>query len=251
MHASGTFVILVVQNARVGYFNGKVIIISAPTSFEINPSIPEADPLRLRGVLQQCLDPHSSVVHSKNNQYQRISIASILQRLSIVPETIETTIAVVLRFIKEDQFYYTTCPLQFNDKECKKKCSKLAENLWLCPRCQTQFPECNYKYLLQMKLQDHTGSVWAKAFDEVGTKLLSLSANELYILQYDLTIEKTPHSILNKVMFKHYSFTALVSTDTYNFERKIKVTINKVQRLNFEDESTYLLAEIARMGATA
>ncbi|XP_059071532.1 replication protein A 70 kDa DNA-binding subunit A-like [Cryptomeria japonica] len=137
MHASGTFVILVVQNARVGYFNRKVINISVSTTFEINPYIPEADPLRLRGIVQQCLDPHSSVVHRKNNQYQRMSIPSILQCLSIVPKTIETTITVVLHFIKEDQFYYTACPLQFNSKECKKKCSKLAENLWLCPRCQT------------------------------------------------------------------------------------------------------------------
>ncbi|XP_059070286.1 replication protein A 70 kDa DNA-binding subunit A-like [Cryptomeria japonica] len=184
MHASGTFVILVVQNARVGYLNGKVINVSASTTFKINPSIPEADPLHLRGCLQLCLDSHSLDVHAKNNQYKRMSIASILECLSIVPETIETTITAVLQFIKREQFYYTTCPLQFNGKECKKKCTKLAENLWLCPRCQTQFPEF------------------------------------------------------------------LVSTDTYNSESRIKVTIKKAQRLDFEAECSYLLAEIARMGAT-
>ncbi|GLJ50360.1 hypothetical protein SUGI_1073090 [Cryptomeria japonica] len=102
MHASGTFVILVVQNARVGYFNGKVINISTSTTFKINPSIPKADPLGLRGPVKQSLDPHSSGVHDKNSQYQRMTIASILQHLSIVPETIETTITTILRFIKED-----------------------------------------------------------------------------------------------------------------------------------------------------
>ncbi|XP_059076742.1 replication protein A 70 kDa DNA-binding subunit E-like [Cryptomeria japonica] len=103
----------------------------------------------------------------------------------------------------------------------------------------------------RMKLQDHTGTIWANAFDEVGTELLSLSAKELYMLQYDLTIEKTPRNILKKAMFKHYSFTALVSTDTYKSERKIKVTINKVQRLNFKADFTCLLVEIARMRAAA
>ncbi|GLJ15592.1 hypothetical protein SUGI_0256240 [Cryptomeria japonica] len=117
MPPSGTFFIRVVQNARVGYFNGKVINISASTTFTINPPIPEADPLHLKGPVQQCLDPHSLGVHDKNSQYQRISIASILQALSVVPKTIETTITAILRFIKEDQFYYTTCPLQFNGKE--------------------------------------------------------------------------------------------------------------------------------------
>ncbi|XP_057855827.2 replication protein A 70 kDa DNA-binding subunit A-like [Cryptomeria japonica] len=159
MHTSGTFIILAVQNARVGYFNEKFINVSASTTFEINPSIPEAEPLRLRGIVQQCLDPHSSAIHYKNNQYQRMSIASILQCFSIMPETIETTITTILRFIKEEPFYYTTCPLQFNGKECEKK--------------------------------------------------------------------------------------SLVSTDTYNSERRIKVTINKVQRLDFKAESTCLLAEIA------
>ncbi|XP_059068550.1 replication protein A 70 kDa DNA-binding subunit A-like [Cryptomeria japonica] len=104
MHASGTFVILAVQNARVGYFNGKFINISASTTFKINPSIPEADPLHLRGPVQQCLDPHSLDVHAKNSQYKRMSIASILECLSVVPETIETTITAVLRFIKGEQF---------------------------------------------------------------------------------------------------------------------------------------------------
>ncbi|XP_059066733.1 replication protein A 70 kDa DNA-binding subunit A-like [Cryptomeria japonica] len=250
MHASGTFVILAIQNERVGYFNGKFINISASMTFEINPFILEANPLRLRGPILPCIDPHSSGVHHSDSEYQRMTIASILQRLSVMPETLETTIKVVLGFIKEDQFYYTTCPLQFNGKECKKKCSKLGDNLWLCPRCQTQIPECNYKYLLQMKLQDQTSSLWANAFDEVGTQLLALSAKELYMLQYDLTIEKTPRSILNKVMFTHYNFTVLVSTYTYNSERRLKVTINKVQRLDFEVECNYLLAEISRMGAT-
>ncbi|GLJ27148.1 hypothetical protein SUGI_0532230 [Cryptomeria japonica] len=111
MHTFGTFVILAVQNARVGYFNGKVINASASTAFEINPSIPEAEPLRLRGPIQQSLNPHPSALHHKNNQYQRMSIASILQHLSVMSEAIETTITAVLRFIKEDPFYYTACPL--------------------------------------------------------------------------------------------------------------------------------------------
>ncbi|GLJ55546.1 hypothetical protein SUGI_1192990 [Cryptomeria japonica] len=102
-----------------------------------------------------------------------------------------------------------------------------------------------------MKLQDQIGTVWASTFDEVGIELLGLPAKELYMLQYDLTTKKTPRSILNEAMFNHYCFTVLVSTDTYNSECRIKVTIKKAQRLDFEAECSYLLAEIARMGAAA
>ncbi|GLJ20571.1 hypothetical protein SUGI_0374400 [Cryptomeria japonica] len=102
MHASGTFVILAIQNTRVGYFNGKVINISTSTTFKINPCILEADTLHLRGLILSCIDLHSSGVHHSDSQYQRMTVASILQRLSAMPKTLETTITAVLRFIKED-----------------------------------------------------------------------------------------------------------------------------------------------------
>ncbi|XP_057842849.2 replication protein A 70 kDa DNA-binding subunit A-like [Cryptomeria japonica] len=96
MHASGTFFTLVVQNARVNYFNGKFINISASTTFNINPCILEAKPLRLRGPILPCINPHSSVGYHNNSQYNRMTIASILQCLSVMIETIETTITAVL-----------------------------------------------------------------------------------------------------------------------------------------------------------
>ncbi|GLJ43039.1 hypothetical protein SUGI_0893380 [Cryptomeria japonica] len=100
-----------------------------------------------------------------------------------------------------------------------------------------------------MKLQDAIGRLWANAFDEVGTQLLGTSAKELYMLQYDLTIKETPHSMLVKAKFINYTFTLLVSTEIYNYERRLKVTINKMTKVDYEAECNNLLAEIGRMGA--
>ncbi|XP_059071786.1 replication protein A 70 kDa DNA-binding subunit A-like [Cryptomeria japonica] len=249
MHKYGTFVILSMQNARVGYFNRKVINMTTATIINTNPCIPEAEPLILRGEIPEYLHPHSAGGNQISSQYNRMTIASILEHMSIAPKIIETTITTVLKFINDDHFYYIACPLQINGKECKKKCTRLNDNSWMCPRYQTQVLEYNYKYLLQMKLQDPTNNLWANGFNEFDTKLLGTFAKELYILQYDMTIGKTPRSIIDKVIPMHYTFTLLVSTDTYNFERRLKVIVNKVAKVDFEAQCIDLLAEIARMGA--
>ncbi|GLJ15020.1 hypothetical protein SUGI_0245270 [Cryptomeria japonica] len=176
MHSAAIFFILAVQNAQVGYFNEKVISTIVVATLDIKPFIPEAETLRMRGEIPAYLHPDSASSNLISSRYNRMTIASILECMSVAPETIETSVIVVLRFIKDDPFYYTSCPLEINGKERKMKCNKLNDNLRLCPRCQTTMPECNYKYLLQMKLQDATGNLWANGFEEVGIQLLDTSA---------------------------------------------------------------------------
>ncbi|XP_059070628.1 replication protein A 70 kDa DNA-binding subunit C-like [Cryptomeria japonica] len=65
-------------------------------------------------------------------------------------------------------------------------------------------------------LQDHTGSLWGTAFDEVGTNLLGMSAKELYMLQYDLAANRTPQSIIKNVLLSTFVFTLSVTTENYN-----------------------------------
>ncbi|GLJ07021.1 hypothetical protein SUGI_0055660 [Cryptomeria japonica] len=142
--------ILVVRNGRVGYFNGKVVNMTFATTLHINPPFPEAEPLTLRGPLP--LNPHIG------GRYNRMTIASINEHMSARPETIQTTIAIVLRFVNitDDDFYYAACPLKVNGKPCKKKCTQQVDDSWFCPKCQMSMAECNYSYLLPIKLQDAT-----------------------------------------------------------------------------------------------
>ncbi|GLJ45234.1 hypothetical protein SUGI_0952110 [Cryptomeria japonica] len=109
--------------------------------------------------------------------------------------------------------------------------------------------ECNYSYLLPMKLQDATGTLWAPAFDEVGIDLIKKTTKELYMLQNDVSTTQAPRVIINTFVLHRYTFTMLVSTDTYNFEPKLKVAIHKVCKVDYIVECNALLAEIARLSA--
>ncbi|GLJ22043.1 hypothetical protein SUGI_0413060 [Cryptomeria japonica] len=107
--------------------------------------------------------------------------------------------------------------------------------------------DCNYSYLLPVKLQDATGTLWATAFDEGGIHLLHKTAKELCALQNDTTTTKTPCSVIKRLLSHHYSFTVLVSTDTYNSESKMIVTVNKVSHVDFKAKCHALLAEIGHL----
>ncbi|GLJ31845.1 hypothetical protein SUGI_0640720 [Cryptomeria japonica] len=101
----------------------------------------------------------------------------------------------------------------------------------------------NYSYLLPLKLQDATGTLWATAFDEGGIHLLHKTAKQLYALQNDATTTETPSSVIKRLLSRYYSFTVLLSTKTYNSESKMKMTVNKVAPVDFKVECHALLAE--------
>ncbi|XP_057830714.2 replication protein A 70 kDa DNA-binding subunit A-like [Cryptomeria japonica] len=88
MHATQTTVVLAVKNARVGYFNGKVINTTTATTLAINPSIPETETLISRGKIPDDLLTLSCVAGQLNSQYNRMTITAVLERTSVLSEIV-------------------------------------------------------------------------------------------------------------------------------------------------------------------
>ncbi|XP_057858100.2 replication protein A 70 kDa DNA-binding subunit C-like [Cryptomeria japonica] len=244
MLTNDSVVILALRNAHVGYFNGKLVNITVATTLHINPSFPEADLLTSRGKDPLLVVPFVAKTIHIDGKYTRMTISSIHEWMSIKPETIQTTLLAILRYVNvnDQNFYYTACPLIVNGRPCKKKCTQQADGSWFCSRCQMSMQDYNYSYLLRLKLQDAIGTLWATAFDEGGNHLLHKTARQLYALQNDAATTKTPSSVMKRVLSHYYSFTLLVSTETYNSGSKMKVTVNKVAPVDFKAECHALLA---------
>lgn len=62
--------------------------------------------------------------------------------------------------------YYPSCSLCSNGKQCKKKVVQNADEAWTCAKCKVTFVDCVYKYILQLKIANHTGTLWAVSFDD-------------------------------------------------------------------------------------
>ncbi|KAG9451542.1 hypothetical protein H6P81_011507 [Aristolochia fimbriata] len=64
---------------------------------------------------------------------------------------------------KTDRFCYEACPLLVGDRQCNKKVTNNGDGRWQSEMCDQSFPLCDYRYLLQLQIQDHTGLTWVTA----------------------------------------------------------------------------------------
>ncbi|XP_059067643.1 replication protein A 70 kDa DNA-binding subunit A-like [Cryptomeria japonica] len=125
MLTNDSMLILALRNARVGYFNGKLINITVATTLHINPNFLEAELLTLGGKDPLLDVPFVAQTIHIDGRYTRMTISSIHERMSIRPEIIQTTLLAILHFVNvnDKKFYYAACPLIVNGRPCKKKCT--------------------------------------------------------------------------------------------------------------------------------
>ena len=70
-----------------------------------------------------------------------------------------------LTHIKTETIAYPACTLQYNGKQCNKKVqeSGQGDGQWYCERCAGNC-QAEWRYMLNLKLEDHTGMAWVTLF---------------------------------------------------------------------------------------
>ena len=71
-----------------------------------------------------------------------------------------------------------------------------------------------YRYIMSLCVADHTGQTWFQGFNEVGVKVLDMTANEL--MDIKANNEDTFNSILAKATCQTFNFRCRAKQDTYN-----------------------------------
>ncbi|GKB03461.1 replication protein A 70 kDa DNA-binding subunit A-like protein, partial [Tanacetum coccineum] len=91
-------------------------------------------------------------------------------------------------------------------KEEKLGTSEKAD--WItCDRCDKDVDECDYRYILQFQIQDHTGITWVTAFEKGGEAIMGVTAKE----------------------------------ETFDDDSRVKITVTKAEKINFSSETSFLL----------
>ncbi|KAF3773792.1 Replication protein A DNA-binding subunit E [Nymphaea thermarum] len=142
------------------------------------------------------------------------------------------TVSAFVWSVNIDNFFYTACPLIVGDRQCKKKVTLNGDRMWHCDRCGEDIPECDYRYLLQLQIRDHTGMTWVTAFHEAG----EAHSDDVEV-----------HMVKNFVRFNQFLFRLKVKEEIYGDEGRVRPNVVKAERLNFADECKYLLGLIGRL----
>ncbi|KAF8779979.1 hypothetical protein HU200_002253 [Digitaria exilis] len=246
----GTFPVLAIKAGRVNDYSGKSVGTISSSQLLMNPDLAEAHSLRQwfdcggRDASTQSISRDFTPAASRNEI--RKTVAQIKDDgLGMGDKPDWVTVKATVVFFKTDSFCYTACPNMTGDRQCNKKVTKSDSGNWVCDKCNQEFPECEYRYLLQLQIQDHSGTAWATAFQEPGEELLGCSARELYMLKENEDPRYT--DILLQGLYQMYLLRLKVKEETYGDERRVKNTVAKVERIDPSAESKFLLDGFSRL----
>lgn len=242
---SGVFPVLAVKSARVSDFNGKAVGTISTSQLFIEPEFPEAHKLKIWFDKEGRSTPSVSIsreVTTVGRTDVRKTISQIKdERLGTSEKPDWITVCATVSFIKVDNFCYTACPIMIGDRQCNKKVTNNGDGKWRCERCDQSVDDCDYRYILQFQIQDHTGLTWVTAFQECGEEIMGISAKKLYYLKYEEQDDERFGEILRGVLFTKYSFKLKVKEEIFSDEQRVKCTVVKAERVNFSSESRFLL----------
>eukprot|EP00249_Psilotum_nudum_P017754 c26474_g2_i1 orf=422-2932(+) len=245
---SGHVPVLAVRAGRISDFSGKSVGTISTTQLSINPDLPEAHVLRQWFELEGKNTPSQSISHEMGNG-SRIEMRKTVSQIkdeglgrSDKPDWI--AMKATISFIKTDNFCYTACPLPVGDRQCNKKVMNNGDGTWRCDRCDKSVPDCDYRYLLSVQVQDHTGVTWVTAFQEAGEEIMGVTAKELYMWKQDEGLRFS--EVIQKLLFTSHLFKLKVKEENYNDEQRVKCTVVKSDRLVYVVESRVLLDLIGK-----
>lgn len=250
---SGEFPVLAVKAGRVNDFNGKAVGSISSTQLFIDPDFPEAHSLKNwfvtdgRNTPTVSISRETSSVSRTDNRKTLSQIKDEKLGTSEKPDWI--TVAARIAYIKLDNFCYTACPIMNGDRQCNKKVTNNGDGKWWCDKCDRSVDECDYRYIIQLQIQDHTGIIWVTAFQESGQDIMGVPAKDLYYLRYENQDDEKFMEITRRVMFNKYIFKLKVKEETFSDEQRVKSTVVKVEKVNFSSEARYLLDLIDKIKA--
>jgi replication factor A1 len=253
MVESGAYPVLAVKTGKVNDYSGKSVGTIPSSQLLINPDLAEAHSLKQwfdcggRDASTQSISRDLTPAAWRNEV--RKTVAQIKDDgLGMGDKPDWVTVKAAVTFLKTDSFCYTACPNKIGDRQCNKKVTKSVSGNWLCDKCDQEFPECDYRYILQVQIQDHTGTTWATAFQNSAEVLLGCPARELNMFKEN--DDSRYSETLVQCLHQDYLLTLKIKEETYGDDRRIKNTVANVERVDPVAESRVLLDIISRLTAS-
>lgn len=174
--------IVAFKGAKVSDFGGRSLSLLSSGTMSLDPDIPEAH--KLRGWYDQhgrggAFASHSglSVGTAGGRKEPLKTIAQVRDEnlgTSEAPDYFSLKATIV--YIRQENFAYPACL----NEGCNKKVSlDETTDKWRCEKCNVSHPKPEYRYIMSLNVNDHTGQLWLSCFDDVGRLIMGMTADEL------------------------------------------------------------------------
>ncbi|KAF2455333.1 hypothetical protein BDY21DRAFT_380847 [Lineolata rhizophorae] len=233
------------KGVKVGDFGGRSLSLLSSGQMIIDPDIDEAHKLKgwydAQGNAEQFISHASTMPAStagRRDQYK--TLAQVQEEnvgMSDQPEYF--TVQATVMYVKQEPFAYPAC----QSEGCNKKVIEEEPGAWRCEKCNRTFPQPTYRYVMSIRVADHTGALWLSCFDDAGRKIMGTSANELV----ELKDADDPHFVeaCGQATGRAYVFRCRGKMDTFGDQQRVRYHVSSVNDINYAAECSKL-AEILR-----
>ncbi|KAM5573696.1 replication protein A 70 kDa DNA-binding subunit E [Rosa sericea] len=242
---SGLFPVLAVKAGRVNDFNGKGVGTMATSQLFIEPNNSQADEVRewfdREGRNSPCVSISRGTASVGRNDIRKTISQIKDEKLGTSEKPDWITVCATVIFIKSDNYFYAACPLKVGERQCNKKVINDGDGTWRCERCEQSVEQCDYRYILNLQIQDHTGIAWVTAFQEAGEEIMGITAKDFHYLKHDEQDEDKVAEIIRRVLFTEFVIKLKIKEETFSDEQRVKSTIVKADKVSFSSKSRFHL----------
>lgn len=204
------------KGVRVSDFGGRSLSLLSSGTMAVNPDIAEAH--RLKGWYDASgraghFESHQNMASMGNATGRKDDTKTILQVKDSglgMEEQAYFTLKATIVYIKQENFAYPAC----RSEGCNKKVTQM-DGVWRCEKCDIGHERPEYRYIMSVNVNDHTGQLWLSCFDDTGRAIMGgKTADELMELS-----ENNPErlsQVFDEANCSKYSFRCRAKMDTFN-----------------------------------
>ena len=240
--------ILLLNNVKIGEFNGRNLSTIEESSIHINPPNSIKEVLELENFIKNYKEPfhdleYLNTKNTKNNEnndnYDVVYIKDTLDSRDTVEDVISITkiCATVTQILHNEKNYYLGC----SDRNCKRKLIYEANrNEYFCENCNRSYETPNYYYTLSLRVKDASCEHWIDIFDKSAENIMKMKPEEYKNILKDKNNSKLKE-ISNRIEFKQFNFWVKSKLQKYNNVSKKKLYAYKLEPVNDKDESKKII----------
>lgn len=117
---------------------------------------------------------------------------------------------------------------------------------WFCPKNNKTYNNYIPRYVLRMRVSDHTGSAWLNAFNDAAESIIGKAAAELegFVNNGD---EKSFQSSFDDRLYIPFNFRVRAKQENYNDENRRRIDVMSAKPIAIEDDAKHMLDALEAM----
>ncbi|KAI0019352.1 replication factor-A protein [Xylariomycetidae sp. FL0641] len=246
------------KGVKVSDFGGRSLSLLSSGTINVDPDIVEAH--KLKGWYEtegrtENFSTHqtmASVGAATGRPDQTKNILQVKDENLGMEDTSYFNVKATIVYIKQENFCYPACSCT-GCKQCDRGCSKKVvdqgDGTWRCERCDINHARPQYRYIMSVNVNDHTGQLWLSCFDDVGRVIMGISADEL--MEIKENDEDRAPAIFDAANCTKLNFRCRAKMDTYGENQRVRYQVLSASPLDFKAEALKLADMIKQFGVSS